>query len=152
MWRCSWNLRTEMCETVKLVLEEAVCMGWGCECLGNCRRMNCSNQNGSWLRGPWAFLFWYGGKQPELHQERKRPRLGNGWIYGRMREVFSQEWGDIVITVNRLSYRRVTWQNRGWFHGDWAQKFWRQADMLIQVQEKELWVKWADLWILNWGV
>lgn len=32
---------------VKLVLEEAVGMGWGGECLGNCRRANRSNQNGS---------------------------------------------------------------------------------------------------------
>lgn len=30
-------------ETDKLVLEEAVCMGWGGECQGNYRRGNCSD-------------------------------------------------------------------------------------------------------------
>lgn len=34
-------------ETVKSALEESVCMGQGCDCQGNYRRGNYSDQNGS---------------------------------------------------------------------------------------------------------
>lgn len=35
------------------------------------------------------------------------------------------------------------WKNRGWFHGH--SEILEQADMVIEVQEKELHVKGADL-------